>query len=119
METLKEFVERLKKEIPCYYHQRVKGNFSLTKYDTSSREMGLFAVVTELKYKFRIMGKEWLANDECKKWGKLGWWDHGTNRDGTKRHGLIFYVNKGSKGQDKDYNDAVRCLKVILKNLDC
>jgi len=113
METLSGFVARLTKDIPCYHHPRKDPQkVSLTKYNTPNpQKMALFAVVTELDSKFKIKTKAWLANEQCKKIGKLTWFGHGTEPDGTKLRGLDFYVNKGSKGQD--FQIAVCCLKVI------
>jgi len=59
--------------------------------------------------------KEWLANDQCRKLGKLGRWNYGKEKGGTKLPSLVFYVGKDGMGQD--YQNAIYCLKVISNNL--
>lgn len=92
--------------------------------------MRLFAVANEEKDKFRIHAKGWLADNEC---GKLGdpkrHWSHGPDSNGEYLPGLSFYVyklgqngkrqNYNNNGQEYNYDDVVRCLKVIHKNIGC
>jgi hypothetical protein len=115
MENLDQFVNRILQAIPCYLQPRTS-KIGLKKYDTNNKnQMGLFAVVTEQKTRFHINAKCWLASDECKTIGKLGRWGHGKQPNGCVLPSLIFYVEKGSTGQD--YRDAVRCLTIIRNNL--
>ncbi|MDA8423573.1 MAG: hypothetical protein M0Z89_09605 [Nitrospiraceae bacterium] len=53
MESLEEFVNRLVKDIHCFYHTNRSGKvYSLKKYDSNQRgKMGVFAWGLELKRK--------------------------------------------------------------------
>lgn len=100
MATIDIFINQLKGSIPCNAHPRTKG-ISLTKYDEEDgRDMGLFAIVAVQKDRFKIKAKEWLADDLCRKIGKPEPWGHGKEKDGSILPGLIFFVRKGSRGQD-------------------
>jgi hypothetical protein len=117
MEDLSRFIGRITQAIPCYPQPRGPQKMGLKKNNTDDRQtMKLLAVVTELSTEFRINVKEWLASDECKRIGKLGCWGYGREPDGTIKLGLIFYVKKGSTGQD--YRNALRCLTLIRSNPD-
>jgi ribosomal protein L14E/L6E/L27E len=120
METLIDFAERLKKDVPCpfYFHLRESGGIALTKYkSTNEKQMGLFAAVHDRSrtVDFKIVAKEWLADDWCKTVAK----DRRSNLFGEdsnnpKYAGLRYYVKKDSIYQD--YQDILRVLKIICNN---
>jgi len=114
-ETLTDFITRLTNDIPCYAHQRNSPReYSLTKHNTiKPRHMCHFATVYDKprRGQFKIITKEWLADDECKQNGILGRWGYGTELNGTTQLGVLFFVNKGSRGGD--YQQVLRCLRIV------
>lgn len=116
METLDEFVARLCRDIPCHSHHRQESEgISLKKCDTMVHgRMGQFAAVHDrtTKDKFRIVIKEWLADEWCQTNAcERNPKSFGNNPNNPKHAGIIFFVKKDSTG--KDYQNTIRCLKVV------
>ena len=115
IETLSDFIHRLAEDVPCYSHQRKSPKeYSLKKHNTMKQKgMGHFATVYDKprKGQFKLITKEWLADDECKQNGKLGRWGYGTEPNGTIQLGVVFFVNRGSLGED--YQKVLRCLRIV------
>ena len=111
MEDLEMFVKRFSKAVGCHYHiTKRRDRFSLKKYETNKQNhMGVFGWIYETKDAFKIETYEYLANNQGK-----------ADADAQKRNmnwdkaGLRYSVRKGSN--EKDFQKAVRALKVVLKN---
>jgi hypothetical protein len=116
---LTDFITRLTGDISCYSHQRKSPReYSIKKYNTMKPgDMGHFATVYDKpgRGQFKIITKEWLTDDECKQNGILGRWGYGTEPNGTKQLGIVFYVNKGSRGGD--YQQVLRCLRIVKRKV--
>lgn len=116
MESLKDFVERLAKDVGCFSHVN-KTNYSLQKFNSYLHgSMGVFGWVRELKRKgqFEITTYKYLGDSVAKfaddiKPGNIYLSKH--NDPDGKSEALIFYCNKGSNS--KDYRKAVEALKVV------
>jgi hypothetical protein len=120
METLGEFIQRLAERVGCFYHKcQSSGMYSLKKAETNVKgKMGVFAWVFERKRDnvFQI--------DSFKKLGDKSNVTHladkiagglifvSKTQDSEAGTGIIFYVQKNSKGPD--YEKAVEALKAIL-----
>lgn len=111
METLAEFVGRLRKSIGCYYHLCKSEYFSLKKVNTGIKgRMGVFAYVLEKKRNglFRVDISDHIAHRAgvkklaCEEKPKLMW----------GRPGVCFFVRKGSASED--YQKAVKALRAVL-----
>ena len=119
MEPLEDFVDRLTEKVMCYYHKCKSHMYSLKKVDTNLKgRMGVFAWVRELR-------RDKLF--EISTYKKFGDKSNVTNLADkivpgmhfiSKKHddgegtGIVFYVQKDSKG--KDYEKAVKALKAIF-----
>ena len=120
METLVEFVFRIGQSIGCYFHLCNSGIFSLKKVNTDiNGRMGVFGWVHELKrinaFKiatYKKLGDKsnvtHLADKEVP--GLL----FVSKKDDDKGAGtgIVFYVKRGSKGED--YQKAVQALIAIM-----
>jgi hypothetical protein len=119
METLEEFIPRLTERVRCFCHKCKSGVYSLKKADTNlKRGMGVFAWVGERKRDnvFKI--------ESYKKLGDKSNVTHladkivpgaiyvSKKQDFGQGTGIIFYVQKDSRGPD--YEKAVEALKAIL-----
>ena len=119
METLEEFIPRLTNSVGCFYHKCKSGVYSLKKADTNLKgRMGVFAWVEERK-RDNVF--------EIQSFKKLGDKSNVTHladkivpgaiyvskkQDFGQGTGIIFYVQKDSRGPD--YEKAVEALKAIL-----
>ncbi len=120
METLGEFVGRLSEEVNCFYHLCSSGIFSLKKENTNIRgRMGVFGWVRE-----RMRNKDFEISS-YKQLGDRAQVSHladgvvpgmmfvSKENDFGQATGIVFYVQKGSKG--RDYQKAVKALSAILR----
>lgn len=119
-ESLEKFVVRLSKSVNCYSHPCKSGIFSLKKVNTALKgRMGVFGWVRELKRMnlFEI--------STYKKYGDRCNVTHLSRKEVPGMHyvskkddaegdgtGIVFYVQKGSTGQD--YRKAEQALKAII-----
>ena len=111
METLVEFVGRLRRSVDCYYHRCSAGYFALKKVDTMNKgEMGVFAYVLELTRTARFRVDLWKNIADRAAVSQFS--------DGEKpnlmfgRPGVFFFVRKDSNSED--YRKAVKALRAIL-----
>lgn len=123
MEGLKDFVERLCKDVGFYYHlcERVH-QYSLKKYNNKPKQMGVFGWVRELKRRgqfeitiYKITGdalKMTKYADETKE-GSI-YLSKDDDPEG-KSKALIFYVDRESSGED--YQKSVKALKAIMDKM--
>jgi hypothetical protein len=113
MENLGTFVERLSNAIGCHHHPTRTGDrHTLKKNDTmKKRDMCAFAWVEERKSKdlfvigtYKCWADTKAITDKDYEKPRMHW----------EETGLGYYVSRGSTG--KDYQKAVRALRVIMKN---
>ena len=119
METLAEFVERLRREVNCFYHQCNSGIFSIKRNNTNIRGMmGVFGWVRELKRRniFEISTYQKLCERAHVNYHydqvKPGMHYVSRINDAGQGTGIVFYAQRDSKGMD--YNKAVEALRAIL-----
>jgi len=119
MENLKDFVERLAKDVGCFSHAN-KTNYSLQKYNSYRRgSMGVFGWIREVKRReqFEITTYRHLGDDaKVTKFAdeiKPGYIYLSKNNDHDRlSEALIFYIDRGSNGDD--YQKSVKALKAIM-----
>ncbi len=111
METLEEFVERLRALVGCYSHPCKSGNYSLKKFNTDiKKKMGVFSWVSQLKTigVFRV--------DTYKKHADKAGVSELADGEDLNMHwgqpGVFFFVKKGSTCDD--WQKALRVLKAII-----
>lgn len=119
MEALEDFVSRLNKSIGCFYHKCKSGVFSLKKADTNLKgRMGVFAWVGDRRRDnvFEISSYKKLGDKSnvTHLADKIVPGAHYVSKkqDFGQGTGIIFYVQKDSRGPD--YKKAVEALKGIL-----
>ena len=119
METLGEFIPRLTKRVRCFYHKCKSGVYSLKKADTNLKgRMGVFAWVRELRRddKFEISTYKKLGDKSnvTHLADKIvpGMHYVSKKQDVGEGTGIVYYVQKDSRGPD--YDKAVKALKAIL-----
>ena len=118
METLEAFVTRFIGLVGCYHHKCKSEMYSLKKVDTNiKRKMGVFAWVRELKRNnmfeistYKILGDKSNVSHLADK-VVPGMHFVPAKKDGGEGTGIVFYVEKGSRGTD--YEKAVKALKAI------
>ena len=120
IETLAEFAVRLSKSVGCYSHPCNSGYFSLKKVNTDLKgRMGVFGWVRELKRMnaFEISTYKRLG-DKCNVTHladkQVPGMHYVSKKDdaGGAGTGIVFYVQRGSTGQD--YQKAVQTLIAII-----
>jgi len=119
METLGEFIPRLTNSVGCFYHKCKSGVYSLKKADTNLKgRMGVFAWVGERRRDnvFEISSYKKLGDKSnvTHLADKIVPGAHYVSKkqDFGQGTGIIFYVQKDSRGPD--YKKAVEALKAIL-----
>ena len=116
---MEQFVERLSKNVGCYYHRNSR-NYPLKKYNSMvKREMGLVCWVSEKKSlgRFDISTYKFLADEKGIRDAdkeKMGAHFVSKGTDNGNATGLFYYVGRGCSGTD--FQKAVRALRVIQGN---
>lgn len=119
METLAEFASRFSLAVGCYC-KRNKTNYSLKKHASDIRgRMGVFAWIAEKTSRdlFQVSTYEYLADEQGildADHKKIGAHFVPKNKDQGQGTGLYYSIRRGSSG--KDFQEAVRALKVISRN---
>jgi hypothetical protein len=119
METLEQFVKRLSESLDCYSHANKKV-YSLKKYNSDIKgKMGVFGWASEkVRHdRFVVSTYEYLADSNGKAEAdevKCGAHFVSRNKDQGQGTGLYYHVTRGSSG--RDFQKAVRALKVIRDN---
>jgi hypothetical protein len=120
-ETLQAFTMRFAADIPSDYYLREhkdkvkpQNTYCLKRNATTIHgQMGHFCSIRYYtkRNQFRVNLQQWRADEQAKREGELL-----LDAFGPGRHGLVFFVNPCSKGDD--YQRALRAAKIVQNNVE-